>query len=126
MTDFRKQLAAINAAADHSPGFVWRFETDAGDATGVRIWDDPSVLFNMSVWESIDDLKFYVYRGAHAGPFRERKKWFTKMEPSVVLWWVPAGTLPSVEEGTGKLEQLREHGPSRTAFTFQRTFPPPE
>lgn len=126
MEDFRKQLDAINAAADHSPGFVWRLQTDAGDATDVRIHDDERILFNASVWTTLEDLRFYVYRGAHAGPFRERRRWFDPSGSASVLWWVPAGHRPTVEEAMERLGLLERHGPTPEAFTFQTHFPPPE
>ena len=80
MRGFVDQLDAINAAAERSEGFVWRFQTDVGNATNVRPYDDDRVVINMSVWASIEDLQRYVYRGAHAGPFRDRHQWFEPME----------------------------------------------
>ncbi len=125
MDGFRKQLAAINAAAEHSPGFVWRLQTEAGDSTAVRAFEDELVLFNMSVWTSIDDLRFYVYRGAHSGPFRDRMQWFTPLEPPFVLWWISVGHEPTVDEAKEKLDRLRSMGPTAEAFTFKRPFPAP-
>ena len=125
MEGFRKQLEAINAAADHSPGFVWRLQTEAGDSTGIRAFDDERILFNMSVWASLEDLQFYVYRGAHSAPFRDRKQWFEPMDPPLVLWWIPAGHLPTVEEALEKFGLLRKQGPTENAFTFRNAFPAP-
>jgi hypothetical protein len=126
MEGFRSQLERINALADASPGFVWRLQSDEGDATAIRAYDDPMVLFNMSVWESLESLHAYVYRSEHVGPLRARRAWFQPAAgPSLVLWWVPAGHLPSVEEARAKLELLREHGPTPAAFTFRQPFPAP-
>lgn len=126
MAGFVAQLEYINSVADGSPGFVWRLQTDDGDATAVRIFDDETLLFNMSVWESIDDLNNYVYRSDHRGPLRDRKQWFERFEkPFIVLWWVPAGHIPTVREAEQKFESLWSHGPTSEAFTFKSHFPPP-
>jgi hypothetical protein len=74
MAGFRSQLRHINSVADQSPGFVWRLQTDEGDATAIRAFDDDRILFNISVWESLDSLHNYVYRSDHSGPFRNRRE----------------------------------------------------
>src|SRR5262245_19377843 len=73
---FVSQLAEIKALADRSPGFVWRLQSESGDATSVRAYDDPLIFVNMSVWESLEKLHAYVYRSAHVGVLRDRKRWF--------------------------------------------------
>ncbi|MET0555259.1 MAG: DUF3291 domain-containing protein [Vicinamibacteria bacterium] len=126
MEGFRSQLEAVNALADRSPGFVWRLQTEDGDATAIRAYDDPLMAVNMSVWESLDALHAYVYSGAHVGVLRDRKLWFDPAHDHIlVLWWVPAGHVPTMDEAKGKLEALRAHGPSAAAFTFRKAFPPP-
>lgn len=126
MSGFVGQLEAVNAAADAAPGFVWRLQTNEGDATSIRAFDDDALLLNASVWTTVDALRHYVYQGAHLGPFRDRKQWFLPLDrPPLVLWWVPAGHLPTVEECVERLDRIRDHGPGPTAFTFKRRFPPP-
>jgi hypothetical protein len=126
MGGFRAQLPRINALADGSPGFVWRLQSDAGDATSTRAFDDPLILFNMSVWESLESLHAYVYKSEHVAPLRARKQWFRLPEgPHLVLWWVPAGHQPSVSEALQKLAHLRTHGATAAAFTFRNPFPAP-
>lgn len=125
MKGFVDQLEHINAVADRSPGFVWRLQTEEGDATALRVFEDPLMLVNMSVWESIDTLHAYVYRSEHIEPLRDRQQWFERMEgPHLALWWVPAGHIPSLEEAKAKLIQLGETGPSPDAFTFARAYTP--
>jgi len=125
MADFVARLDEINALADGADGFVWRFQTDEGNATYLRPYDDGRILFNLSVWESIEALKAYVYRTAHAELLRDRRKWFGQMRESyLALWWVPAGHIPSVEEAKQRLEHIRVHGPSPVAFTFKQAFEP--
>ena len=125
LADFVANLDRINALAETSPGFVWRLQSDDGDATAFRPLGDMT-LVNMSVWKDVESLNRYVYKSAHAEIMRRRNEWFEKMkEAFVVLWWVPAGHRPGIEEAVAKLEHLRAHGPTEAAFTFRKAFPPP-
>ena len=127
MAGFVARLEEINSLADRSPGFVWRLQTDAGDATYLRPYDDDRILFNLSVWQTVDALKDYVYRTAHAELLRERRSWFEHFAGvAIALWWVPAGHLPSVDEAKQRLAYLEEHGPSHFAFSFKTVHPPDE
>ena len=125
VAEFMGALDEINALAERSPGFVWRFMTEDGNATAVRPYDDQSILINMSVWESIESLGDYVYRTDHAGYLRRRREWFERLKDVIVaLWWVPAGSLPTVSEGVERLEYLRGNGPTAHAFNFRHPFAP--
>jgi len=98
MRDFVALLDEINALADESPGFVWRLKGAEGNATYLRPYVDDRILFNMSVWTSIEALRTYTFGSAHAGVLRRRSEWFSRFEkPNVALWWLPAGSVPSVE-----------------------------
>ncbi|MEM7563433.1 MAG: DUF3291 domain-containing protein [Pseudomonadota bacterium] len=124
MSGFMERLEDINALADESPGFVWRLQTEAGDATSIDFFG-PTILVNMSVWEDIDLLHHYVYRSAHNQVLARRKEWFDPIEKSyAVLWWVPAGHIPTIEEAGERLELLRAEGPGPEAFTFKQRFDP--
>jgi Domain of unknown function (DUF3291) len=126
MADFVAQLDEINALAEGSSGYVWRLKDDAGNATAIRPLGD-SVLVNMSVWESPEALRDFVYRSAHSAVMRRRREWFERpVETYLVMWWVPAGHQPTVEEAIARLTQLREKGPSAEAFTFAQIFPAPD
>ena len=125
MAEFVSLLAPINAEADASPGFIWRLQSEAGNATYLRPYDDERILFNMSVWSSLDALVEYVYRSGHVGVMRRRREWFARIEtPSTALWWVPESHLPTVVEAKRRLEYLERHGPTPFAFTFRQQFPP--
>jgi hypothetical protein len=125
MQTFVELLDEVNALADASPGFVWRLQGGEGNATYLRPYDDDRILFNMSVWASIDALRAYAYGGAHAAVMRRRREWFTLLEqPSVALWWIPAGHVPSVDGAVRRLDYLQRHGPTGYAFTFRTTFEP--
>ena len=123
MAEFVANLDRINALADGASGFVWRLQSDSGNATEFRPFADEMLIVNMSVWESLETLKDYVYKSAHAEIMRNRRQWFEKMdEVFTVLWWIPAGTIPTVEEAKARLESLRQHGETPYAFSFRRSF----
>lgn len=127
MAGFVARLDEINALADRSPGFVWRLQTAEGNATYLRPYDDDRILFNMSVWESIEYLKEYVYRTAHAEVLRQRSAWFEKFSGAyTALWWIPVGHIPGIDEAKERLANLETHGPTSFAFTFKNVFPADE
>jgi hypothetical protein len=125
MAGFVTRLEEINALADGSAGFVWRLQTPEGNATYLRPYEDDRIIFNMSVWESVDALKQYVYRTAHAELLRDRRSWFEQFDGVfAALWWVPVGHIPSIEEAKSRLAHLEQHGPSPVAFTFKAIHAP--
>ncbi len=125
LADFVANLDRVNAIAERSPGFVWRLQSDDGNATAIRHFG-ADVLVNMSVWKDVRSLNDYIYKSAHVEIMRRRKEWFELMrEFYTVLWWVPEGHRPGLEEAEAKLTQLREYGPAPEAFTFKKAFPPP-
>lgn len=126
MADFVANLDRINALAESSPGYVWRLQTEEGDATAVRPLGDDTII-NMSVWQDVESLNKYVYGTAHVEIMRRRKEWFERMRDAyMVLWWVRQGHRPTVEEAVAKLELLRTAGPTAQAFTFRHGFPAPD
>jgi len=127
LADFVDALEPINRLADRAPGFVWRLQTEAGDATAIRVFDDDTLIVNMSVWESVDALDEFVYSSAHRDVMRRRREWFEKMADAyLVLWWIPAGELPTVSDAQSRFETLRRDGPSAAAFTFRTPIPAPD
>ncbi len=123
MAEFVDGLARINAEAESSPGFVWRLEGAEGDSTDIRAFDDPTILFNLSVWESPAALFGYTYRSGHADFFRRRAEWFAPApRPTVALWWIDAGQRPTVEEARRRLDTLAFQGSSPYAFDFRTPF----
>jgi hypothetical protein len=118
-------LKPINALADAAPGFVWRLTDEGGeDATSIHPNGDDMIV-NLSVWESRESLWNFAYRSDHLELLRRRREWFVRMtEPIAVLWWVPAGHVPSAEEALGRLVLLRENGPGPEAFTFREPYDP--
>lgn len=125
MRGFVEQLDYINSVADRSPGFVWRLKTPEGDATAIRVFDDPLIIFNMSVWESVQALYAYAFESDHLAPVQDRRRWFVRMDRAhSALWWVRAGELPTVEEAEQRLRTLDTEGPTSRAFTFAHLFDP--
>lgn len=127
IAEFVAQLEPINALADSAPGFIWRLQSASGNATEI-IYDerDPSILLNMSVWESLEALRDYAYKSDHARVLRDRAKWFEKMDkPIYCLWWIPAGHIPTVAQGRERLEYYQQHGATSYSFWFSQYFPQP-
>ena len=125
--EFVALLEPINALADEAPGFVWRLKSESGNATDIAYNDDPFVIVNMSVWESLEALRTYAYKSDHAKVFRDRAKWFERFEKSsYCLWWIPLGHIPSVAEGRERLEHYQKNGATPYSFWFSQHFPQPE
>ena len=127
LADFMNSLDEINALAESSPGFVWRLQSDSGNATDIQVTEDPRVIVNMSVWRDVESLFDFAYKSAHRLVMVRRREWFEKPEGAYqALWWVPAGHLPSAEQGLARLQRLNSNGPGPQAFTFKSKFPPPD
>jgi hypothetical protein len=127
LADFVANLARINGLADRSAGFVWRHQTEEGNSTSIRVRGDPMIIINFSVWEDADSLFEYTYRSDHAEMYRRRREWFDPHDRHyLVLWWVPEGHEPTVEEAEERLVHLEAHGPSPHAFTLKKRYPPPQ
>jgi uncharacterized protein DUF3291 len=125
MAEFVDNLERINALGDGSPGFVWRLSDETGSATSIRAFEDPRMILNLTVWESIEALREYIYRTDHVEYLRRRREWFVPLDgPSLVLWWVPTGHIPTVEEALERLARLGADGPTADAFTLKTPFPP--
>lgn len=125
LAEFMAQLDPVNAIADDAAGFVWRLQTEEGNATSIPVLGDDRLIVNMSVWASIDQLADFVYRSGHVAVMRRRREWFERIKVFMALWWVPAGHVPTVAEAEERLEHLRSHGPTARAFTFRQRFPAP-
>jgi heme-degrading monooxygenase HmoA len=129
MADYLARLDEMNTLAERCPGFVWRYLTDSRDPAQ-REFDDPLVLFNMSVWDSIEALHHYTYGTAHVEVYAARRRWFVD-EKAVVgghalaLWWIPEGTMPTVDDAKRKMALMMENGPTQEAFSLKKRFAPP-
>ncbi len=132
LADFVAALEPVNASADLAPGFVWRLKTDEGNATSLSAfeWDiegSAGVLTNMSVWNSYESLKDFVFSPLHREVLHKRKNWFVNVaEATTALWWIPAGTIPTLEDAETRIQYIRKYGPSPFAFDLAKRFSPAE
>jgi hypothetical protein len=130
LADFVAALDPVNATADAAPGFVWRLQTEDGNATAVRAfeWDQAGsagVIVNLSVWESVEALASFVYSEEHRQVLRRRREWFTRMTVAyTAMWWIPRGSVPTTADAEERVRHLRIHGPTPHAFTLRVHFPP--
>ena len=126
LAEFMAGLDRINALAEASPGFIWRLQSSSGNATNILVSPDPRFLVNMSVWSSIESLFDFVYASGHTQFMKRRREWFEKpAQAHQVLWWIPAGHIPTTAEALERLDFLRREGPSPRAFHFGRRYPAP-
>jgi len=127
IAEFVAQLDPVNALADTAPGFVWRLQSSSGNATDIVYNDDPFVIVNMSVWESVEALRDFVYKSNHLDVLRDRANWFEKMEkPHYCLWWIPSTHIPTVAEGRERLEHYQQYGATPFSFWFSKLYPAEE
>lgn len=126
MEGFVARLDEIHDLADNAEGFIWRWESETIDSSVVDVFGDPLLLVNLTLWESVETLKHFVYKTIHVELIRDREAWFSKMpEMHQVVWWVPEGHTPSVTEAKERLDKLRADGPTEAAFTMAKPFPKP-
>ena len=126
LKDFVDNLDRINALGESSDGFVWRLKGEGNDATSLRPFGE-NIIVNLTVWRDVDSLKRFTYLSAHTEIMKRRREWFARMpQMHFVLWWIPAGHVPTVEEAALKLDHLRKHGATAAAFTFGEAFAAPD
>ncbi|HEY7628216.1 MAG TPA: DUF3291 domain-containing protein, partial [Ilumatobacteraceae bacterium] len=123
IADFVDALPTVNGAGEHSAGYVWRLQSEGGDATDIRVFDDPLVIVNLTVWKSLGDLKAFAYRGVHRDFFRRRSEWFVDGASRTALWWLPASELPTTDDAKGRLDFIDAFGPSPYAFEMGQNHP---
>ena len=117
MAGFMNNLDRINALAERSPGFVWRLKDDSGNATALRPFPDSDMAVNLSVWESVEALERFVWNTVHARIYQGKANWFEKASaPHFVMWRVPVGHIPSLEEAKARLDHATAHGDTDHAF----------
>ena len=121
--DFVEALPTVNGAGEQSPGFVWRLQSDAGDATDIRVFDDPLIIVNLTVWESLDHLRAFAFRGLHRDYLRRRSEWFVEGSTRTAFWWLPSTQLPNTDDAKRRLEFFEAFGPSPYAFRMGQSHP---
>jgi len=132
LTEFVANLDPVNATADAAPGFVWRLQTEEGNATSIAAFewdtaDSVGVIVNLTVWRDVESLETFVYSPAHRAVLKRRREWFVPMrEAYLACWWIPEGMLPTTDDAELKIKLLRTHGPSPDVFTLRDRFTAPE
>ncbi|MFC8196755.1 DUF3291 domain-containing protein [Streptomyces sp. NPDC057298] len=125
LKDFVDALDPVNAVADAADGFVWRLQSDEGNATDVSVFGDDWLIINLTVWRDTNALTAFMYQGQHRELLARRNEWFERIrEAMTALWWVQAGHRPTVAEAEERLLHLRAHGATEYAFTLRTSFPP--
>ena len=133
MAELASRIAEMNALAEASPGFVWRFTSESHPDNRLELFADYFVpfdrdcfFFNMSVWESVEALQHYAFKTAHLELYRNRQAWMDSFPHAhAALWWILKGTTPTVAEAKRRLLELEQTGPTASAFTFTNQFPRP-
>ena len=119
MREFVDNVERVNGLADKIPGFVWRLQDDSGHAMNMRVYDDPAILPNLTVWETVEALERFVWQTLHQRFYARREEWFAPVKTTLVMWWIPAGHRPGMAEGVARLDHLIAHGPSDYAFSWE-------
>jgi len=120
VAEFMDNLERVNTIAERSAGFVWRFKDDSGNATDTQVFDDPQVIVNMSVWESAAALEHFVFKTVHQQFYGKRRAWFDPaFKPALALWWIEAGTTPTLDEALARWRRLRDEGPGADVFGWE-------
>ncbi len=120
VTEFMENLDRINGLGKRMPGFVWMMEGSGEPGTGntdSKIDGDPRYVSNLTVWESAHTLEKFVWGTIHKQFYERRQEWFEVLGAMhFVMWWVPEGHRPTLDEALARLEHLKSHGDSDHAF----------
>lgn len=120
VAEFMENLDRINGLGKRMPGFVWMMEGSGEPGTGNTenaIDGDPLYVSNLTVWESVETLEKFVWGTIHKQFYARRQEWFEVLgEMHFVMWWVPEGHKPTLDEALARLEHLKTHGDSDHAF----------
>jgi len=120
VAEFMDALDQVNGLGKRMPGFVWMMEGSGVPGTGntdAKIGGDPQFVSNLTVWEDVTSLETFVWKTVHKQFYDRRADWFEVLgQMHFVMWWVPAGHQPTLEEALEKLAYKQEHGDSDVAF----------
>ena len=120
VAEFMGALDRVNGLGKRMPGFVWMMEGSGEPGTGnteTHIGDDPQFVTNLTVWESAETLENFVWNTVHRHFYERRQEWFEVLGAMhFVMWWVPEGHRPMLEEALERLEGLKANGNSERAF----------
>ena len=122
MRDFINNVDKMNALADNTNGFIWRLKDEDKDEA-VNVFQDESLIINMSVWTDLESLFAYTYQSGHIEVFKRKKEWFSKMKMMhMAFWYSPEGLEPTFQDAKNRLDYLNTHGETPYAFSFKSKF----
>ncbi|MEO1689053.1 MAG: DUF3291 domain-containing protein [Pseudomonadota bacterium] len=120
VAEFMANLDAVNGMGKRMPGFVWMMEGSGEPGTGnteAKIDGDPRYVSNLTVWDSVEALETFVWGTIHKRFYERRAEWFEVLGAMhFVMWWVPEGHRPDLDEALARLEHLKTHGDTDEAF----------
>ncbi|MEC3860038.1 DUF3291 domain-containing protein [Mesobacterium sp. TK19101] len=120
VAEFMENLDRINGMGKRMPGFVWMMEGSGEPGTGntdAKIGGDPQFVSNLTVWEDVASLETFVWKTVHKQFYDRRQDWFEVLgEMHFVMWWVPFGHTPTLDEALTRLDHRKTHGDSDHAF----------
>jgi hypothetical protein len=122
VADFMAALDRVNGLGKRMPGFVWMMEGSGEPGTGntaAKIGGDAQYVSNLTVWTDVESLEEFVWNTVHRVFYERRHDWFEVLgKQYFVMWWVPEGHRPTLDEALVRLDQLRAEGPSDAAFDW--------
>ncbi|MGL4404995.1 MAG: DUF3291 domain-containing protein [Notoacmeibacter sp.] len=115
---FNDNLARMNALAERSEGFIWRFK-DENNTTGITVLGGPETILTLSVWQSAKHLEAFAFNTVHRKIYERKAEWFAKLQSHhLVMWNIEAGHLPTLDEAKERLDHLDKHGNTDFAFDW--------
>ena len=117
MADFNRGIDMLNRIAEQSEGFVWKYETGVGGVVQEDVDNNPHILVNMTVWDSFESFRHFVWNTLHKHFVNRKSEWFTPLDTAhFVMWWIPEGHRPTLDEARTKLDLLRQDASTDAAF----------
>ena len=117
MADFNRGIDMLNRIAERSEGFVWKYETGVGGVVQEDVDNNPHILVNMTVWDSFESFRHFVWNTLHKHFVNRKSEWFTPLDTAhFVMWWIPEGHRPTLDEARTKLDLLRQDASTDAAF----------
>lgn len=120
VAEFMGALDRVNGMGIRMPGFVWMMEGPGAPGTGntdAKIEGDPQFVSKLTVWENVVTLENFVWNTVHRAIYERRQEWFEVLgKMHFVMWWMPVGHKPTLDEALAKLALKQKNGDSDEAF----------
>ena len=120
VAEFMGALDWVNGLGKRMPGFVWMMEGSGQPGTGntaAKLDGDPQFVSNLTVWENVATLENFAWNTGYRAFYERRQEWFEVLgKMHFVMWWVPVGHEPTLDEALARLAQKQTTGDSDQAF----------